>query len=53
MEFISAEEFLKQDQEVQKVFLDWFENEACSYDTPGKHRRLCRTSRTFQPAISG
>ena len=32
MEFISAEEFLKQDEEVQKVFLDWFENEACSYD---------------------
>lgn len=32
MEFISAEEFLKQDKEVQKVFLDWFENEACSYD---------------------
>lgn len=32
MEFISAEDFLKQDKEVQKVFLDWFENEACSYD---------------------
>ena len=32
MKFISAEEFLKQDKEVQKVFLDWFENEACSYD---------------------
>ena len=32
MKFISSEEFLKQDKEVQKVFLDWFENEACSYD---------------------
>lgn len=25
MEFISAEEFLKQDKEVQKIFIDWWE----------------------------
>ena len=32
MKFISAEEFLEQPKEVQKIFLDWFENNADSYD---------------------
>ena len=32
MEFISSEEFLKQDKKVQEVFIDWFGNNADSYD---------------------
>ena len=32
MEFISSEEFLKQDKKVQEVFIYWFENNADSYD---------------------
>ena len=32
MENITAEQFLEQPKEVQKIFLDWFENNADSYD---------------------
>ena len=32
MEFISSEEFLKQNKKVQEVFIDWFGNNADSYD---------------------
>ena len=32
MENITAEQFLEQPKKVQKIFLDWFENNADSYD---------------------
>lgn len=32
MEFISAEEFLKQNEEIQKVLFEWWENDCSSYD---------------------
>ena len=32
MEFISVEEFLKLNEEIQKVLLEWWENNCSSYD---------------------
>jgi hypothetical protein len=32
MEYISADEFLKQDKEIQKVFLDWWKENVKQYD---------------------
>ncbi|NYC91917.1 hypothetical protein [Clostridium beijerinckii] len=32
MKYISADEFLKQDKEIQKVFLDWWKENVKQYD---------------------
>ena len=50
MEFISAEEFLKQDEEVQKVFLDWWEpseGDIYSYIDLGERCRDCISQRNI------
>ena len=51
MEYISAEEFLKQDGKVQKVLIDWWipsEGDIYSYIDLGERCRDCISQRTIQ-----